>query len=404
MRLRAGVLAVVCALATGVIAGAAPSYAATASVAVDGRWVIFQDNAGETNTVTVARSGAEGITVTDSTTPITAGSGCTQNTPNQVSCTATGLQAVSIRLGGGNDSVETTGPWNTVFPQFQADGGAGDDVITATDAPDVVKGGGGADRIYAGAGNDILEDGDGAGDGAGPDTLDGGPDNDIVRYTDRGSSDPLTLDLASPVDGQDEIARVETIQTGPAADTLSGDGGPNDFYGGGRDVLRGRGGDDRLTTDRGGRVDAGGGQDGVTVTAAGGDSATPVACGPGHDYAQAWPTDTVNRDCEHATVGGAVLAIEGMEDVKMRLLRKGTLRFGAACAQSDPAAGCSGRIRLLRKNGSLASTGRYEVNEDYGRADFKLSRADRRRLARGHLFTFEAKKPGKRGFRMLLET
>jgi hypothetical protein len=76
------------------------------------------------------------------------------------------------------------------------------------------------------------------------------------------------------------------------------------------------------------------------------------------------------------------------------------LRFRMTCAFDD---GCSGYLRMLRSNGSLASRAFYAVTDDPSYVSFRLSKADRERLARGHLFTFAAPKAGRRGFSMFLK-
>jgi hypothetical protein len=384
---------------TGFLTAPAAARAATASVE-DG-FTYLRDTAGETNTVTVTQSG-ETFTLTDSTTPITAGAGCTQNDANQVTCSGgNNPSAVVLELGAGNDRGEASGAFET---NFQVKAGPGDDILFGSDYFDALYGGGGTDEIYGRGSNDILADEDASSgeSGAGPDLLDGGGGNDRADYDDRGLDQPLTLDLASPVSGQDLVTGVETIQTGPAADTLRGDGGANDFYGGGQDVSTGRGGDDDLETDGGGRLSGGTGDDTLDVDRRTGE--TPVNCGGGHDVARTWPTDRLRANCEDAQAGLVLIAIHRLEKVSRKRLRRGVLRFAVTCEfrVDDGTDECTGKVRLLRENGKLASTALVDVIET-GHIEFELNRADRRRLRRGHLFMFMGAGEDARGFQMFLD-
>jgi Ca2+-binding RTX toxin-like protein len=383
----------------GALVWAAPASAGTASVE-DGSRVVFTDTAAEVNALAVSETGSA-LVLTDSTTPVVAGAGCTQVSVNQASCPVDhgSPQAnVSLDLGAGNDTADLTG--EHLVTGVMA--GPGNDVVQGTDTFDSLRGGGGADELHGNGGNDILADEDvSSGEtGAGPDTLDGGADNDVVYYQDRAVTDSLTIDLAKRSGpAGDKLTAIESVQTGAAADTVSGDGAGNSLFGGGRDTLRGRGGNDDLETQSGGRLDGGAGNDSLTVKG-NGVASTKIACGAGRDYVDSFPADVLKRDCEHANAGKAIVGIEGLRNVQPRLRRSHVLRFRVTCIRGD---GCSGRLRLLRSNGSLAASARYSVTDDTSFVAFRLSRADRSRLARGHLFTFRAPKDGAPGFRMLLK-
>jgi Ca2+-binding RTX toxin-like protein len=396
LRVKSGCLAIV---AAATLIWAAPATAGTVSVE-NGTSVMFNDSTGEANAVAVTQS-TGALVVTDSAAPLAAGAGCTQTTPNQASCPVdleSAQTALFIDLGAGNDTADLTGVH--LFAGVSA--GPGDDTVQGTDTPDALRGGGGTDKLYGRGGNDILEDEDvtSGESGPGPDTLDGGSDNDVVYYQDRPITQPLTIDLASGKGAGDTLVGVEDVQTGPAADTVRGDGADNDLFGAGRDKLFGRGGDDSLYTHGGGRLDGGAGDDLLTVMGSGGP-ATKITCGTGYDFVASLPKDRLSLDCDAGRIGNAFIAVNGLRDVKLKLLRKKhVLRFGVQCVSND---GCSGRMRLLRSDGSVASSSSYSVSDEAAFVSFHLKSADLKRLARGHVFTFAPRKAGAAGFRMFLK-
>lgn len=116
-------------------------------------------------------------------------------------------------------------------------GTPGDDVIVGTAAGDVIRGGGGNDRIVGRGGDDLLCGEDGADvllGGAGDDTLVGGPGNDRL---DGGSG----ADVLDGGDGDD------VVKGGAGKDDLDGGNGADELHGGANaDVLRGGAGIDSL--------------------------------------------------------------------------------------------------------------------------------------------------------------
>src|SRR6266545_986622 len=123
-------------------------------------------------------------------------------------------------------------------------GNAGDDTISAGDGDDAALGGAGKDTLRGDAGPDALQ-----GD-AGDDTLFGGADND--RLAGGAGNDELAGDdgvdmvdySASPSavvvalyagwatgEGSDTLATIEDVNGSSYADTLMGDGGPNEIFG-----------------------------------------------------------------------------------------------------------------------------------------------------------------------------
>lgn len=386
---------------------AAPAVAGTVQFE-QSNYLAFSDTEGERNTLTVTSPSADTLVLTDTASPITAGEGCTQRSANTVECTQPAgwdFTAIDASLGGGDDTYEGGGNQGLDgFTPNVVDGGPGDDTVTGNEARDVLRGGGGTDSLHAQQGRDRLEDNDGESgeDESTRDLLDGGPGIDEVDLSHL--TEVVAIDLANP-DADDELRNVEDVITGPAADTIKGTRKPNTIHGSGRDVIYGRGGDDRLETDAGGRLLGGNGDDALDVVTRDESVRTRVNCGRGNDdEVRSWPTDRLSFNCERAWAGRIYIDVERLTDYNQELLRKkGILRLDAMCAHGDQARGCSGRIDMLRENGDLASRGFYEVHEDWARVEFKLKRGDRKRLRDGHTFTFSGRQDDSYGFRMRLE-
>lgn len=130
---------------------------------------------------------------------------------------------------------------------------AGPDTLIGNGGDDVLRGGSGPDALVGGDGNDTLEGGDNddalRGE-AGDDILDGGGGKDLVTYFT--APDAATVDLAAgsggtATHGTDTYLSIEGAFGTKHADTLYGDAGPNSLFGGpGNDLVNGRGGSDLL--------------------------------------------------------------------------------------------------------------------------------------------------------------
>lgn len=255
-------------VATGLIG--APAQAATGStVVVDdgpaGRIVTYRAGSGQENDPSVTTgvpSGTEGAVYTiHDDAPITPGEGCSRPDPadpTTARCAIAELGGnhgvilylgdrvdridrlrayledaelpgwVSVLGGPGND-VLTGGDWGQLYGEAgddvlfgeHAEGGDGDDVMTAPDTAGahVLRGGPGNDTLQARAGDDIVDGGEGKdllSGGRGDDHVSGGPGDDRM-YGNSGK---------------------DRLEGGPGADIISG--GPD------ADVLHGNSGDDRL--------------------------------------------------------------------------------------------------------------------------------------------------------------
>ena len=141
----------------------------------------------------------------------------------------TGFEMLNLSLTEGDDATSTGDV------QVSIDGGGGDDRIVAGAAADVLNGG---------DGNDVLEGGGGA------DTLNGDAGVNTASY--ESSAAGVSIDLANNVNSGgdaegDVLVNITKIIGSSHDDVISGDGAANTLTGGGgQDSLFGQGGNDRL--------------------------------------------------------------------------------------------------------------------------------------------------------------
>jgi Ca2+-binding RTX toxin-like protein len=270
--------------------------AGAATAQVTGGVLGFDAAAGELNTVRLVRPDATTYTLTDTglltTTPITAGAGCTQVTPRSVSCAAAGLTSIDVSLGDGDDELRIVsadlpvtaqgGDGNDIFeddevvtagltPARRFAGDEGDDVmrasITSSLIPHEYVGGGHVvgdqvDYNYRGpnegglavphffsrdgAANDgVVGEGDNIGSDVeiligseGVDEFTGTAGNDYF-ITSEGA------DIVNAGAGDDRIY----ASRGCDADVLNGGEGVDRFHLGGNTTANGDGGDDQFHSD-----------------------------------------------------------------------------------------------------------------------------------------------------------
>jgi Ca2+-binding RTX toxin-like protein len=197
-------------LAFALLFGLFPAGAEAADVSVSGATLLFAAAPNEANVLAVSLA-AGTYTLTDTGAAVTAGAGCTQVAPGQVTCPSAGLTALSIDVRDLDDSVAIGA--GTVAATLT--GGAGDDVLTGGGAVDTLNGGPDSDRLDGGAANDVLDG------GTGDDALDGGAGNDTYLFSWGSGKDTISsYDSAA--------GKVDAIQMGagilPGWVTVSRDG------------------------------------------------------------------------------------------------------------------------------------------------------------------------------------
>ena len=285
------VVAIVCCAA-----GSAQAEGATVGLAphpepVYGNEFRFVAASGEVNRVRVRQLDAPFGTfalmqIHDAGAAVVAGDGCTQIDEHTVRCTdvpgALPVWGVRLLLGDEDDRVAPLVEEDDWPTAVAARGGPGDDHLEGGSGLDDLDGGDGRDVVRAGPGDDIVSGGDRTRRPV-SDVIDGGAGTDTVSYERRRR--PVSVDLALSEGGaageNDRVTRVEHIRGGLGDDRLAGDSRSNLIDGqAGRDVLIGRGGEDRFRS--GGRS---------------------ISCGPGDDFVQiAQPAmnepEYMEPDCE----------------------------------------------------------------------------------------------------------
>lgn len=245
-----------------------PGTASAASVSADPfnpGGLVVSDLASETNAMTVHAE--PGVLVVDDTIAAltTTAPQCALVGTQEVRCVSAGVRALTVRLGGGNDSFRLDDSVSTVagIGLVSIDGQAGDDQVISGEGAQTLFGSAGNDRLDAGAGgdtilgqagDDIAVGGDGSDDlrgGTGNDQLSGGAGDDDVRGDDG-------ADVVSGGDGADRLEAPDAadVSADPTAslgaDTVDGGAG-DDRIGAGPeadplapDVLSGGGGRDTV--------------------------------------------------------------------------------------------------------------------------------------------------------------
>lgn len=187
-----------------------------------------------------------------------------------------------IRLGAGNDTLTAA-----TAAGFEADGGAGDDLIEGGTGHDTLHGGAGNDTLSGGEGNDLIFGG--AGDdvilaGPGNDTIDGGEGHDKLDLSS--VTGPILVDMGSGIVsgsgiGLTRFTSIENMVFGAGDNDVTGGNGDDVFDGGaGNDTLSGGAGDDRLTGGEGNDLLRGGSGD---DTLSGGEGDDVLNGGSGDD-------------------------------------------------------------------------------------------------------------------------
>jgi hypothetical protein len=270
----------------------AAAQAATATTA-DGP-LRYTAAAGETNNVSFVRVSGNTFRVTDLSAVIQAGTGCTQESPNVVSCTTRPGRSIIARLGDQDDVARSrTSRSVQLLGQAGRDtliGASGRDALSGGDGDDTLNSGSSRDSLRGGAGNDTFLEGSTPN---GADQVFGDSGFDTADYGARTGN--LHIDLNAVRDDGDvrvnerDDVRTDRVVTGAGKDVLLGDDG-------GADTLVAGPGDDFLDGRRGGdSLDAGAGIDQIAARDL---SADTIACGDGPDSVAADRLDVAAADCE----------------------------------------------------------------------------------------------------------
>jgi len=211
--------------AAGVLTVAAPAYAAAATLDVSGQSITYVAGAGQPNHILIERSGSDYLfQEVGGQTMSSTDRACWYPTPGDLTymrCTLSGAVTLVIDVGDNSDAVLN---W-TDRPAYVY-GGSGDDWLHLGGST------GAQSRGYGGYGNDYIAT------GPGNDIMDGGPGTDMASYDD--TPDPVTASLLSGTGGRsydtDTYVAMEGLTGGGAADSLTGDHGPNTLDGGEREV------------------------------------------------------------------------------------------------------------------------------------------------------------------------
>ncbi len=233
--------------AVGVLAPATAS-ASTAQVN-SGDDVYYYADPGETNNLSVTRSGKAFTLVDPGATILTTGPECASVNIHQAVCTVIAANSVYVRLDDQSDAA-TVAVGNV---RTSLNGGDGADTLTGGPGPDSLNGGYGDDTESGGDGADYFAD-EGSGDGA--DSFSGGGGLDQLNYSSHAGD--LRVDTDGVADdgegcpgpgceGDNVKVDIEGLSGGSGSDVLSGGAGPNSIYGaGGDDTILGDGGADTL--------------------------------------------------------------------------------------------------------------------------------------------------------------
>jgi Ca2+-binding RTX toxin-like protein len=294
------------ALLATILLAMAPAAAQAADASITGSTLSFVAAPGEANDLTVSLS-AGTYTLVDAGAPVTAGAGCVQVGPAEVTCLNTGVTALvldgrdvgdSIAVGAGTAPATLTGA-------------GGDDVLTGGSGADTLNGGADADHLDGAGANDVLN-GDSGDDvlvgAAGADTFNGGTGVDLADYSARTSHVTLSIDGTANDGAPGELDNVKTdvenATGGSGNDTMLGGAPANVLVGGaGEDSLDGEAGNDSLDGGTGAdELTGGAGTD--TVTYAGRSASLVVTLDGLAGDGEPGEDDTINTDVE-AVVGGS---------------------------------------------------------------------------------------------------
>lgn len=341
-------------LAIALLLLAAAPAAAGGFAQVDGSVLRFTGDDVEPSNVTIDDVDGMLVLVEDASR-MTAGPGCAASADGyEVRCPDLGVERIDVAVGrlGSDVRVRADLP-------AHIQGGPGDDLLVGGPADDTIDGGGGQDIVAGGGGADVLR---------------GGPGVDLVTYDDVIGRDGTLLPRRAPV----------TVAIGqPGASGARGEGDTI-----ARDVeqVQGGAGADRFDL-----------RDGL---------ATEVDCGAGADTVLADPRDTIDTNCERASVspqrGGSAMTVatlpfpfpgygdRGVSAIAvgpLLPLQRGAIVLRVSCPAGlgllalVPSQPCSGRVRFTRFDGVAMGAQRVRIARG-GTIAVRLPLTSSRTLAR----------------------
>jgi Ca2+-binding RTX toxin-like protein len=324
----------------GAVAGAllVPAGALATTAEISGATVSVVAGSGESNGINVDSAGPN-FAITDTSAPVSAGPGCTlQAGPGRVLCARAGIHRVKVSAGNLDDTVNILYSQTTPATLLGGagidtlNGGPGDDTIDAQEGNPVgfgsesLSGGDGADKL---TGSSTPNNGSQLDGGNGDDNLQGGPGGDFLigeagadniqgngggfdQASFSEKSNPITVTLDDVAndgeagEGDNVHSDVTSVFGGSSSDTITGNGGPNNFSGGpGDDTLNGLGGDDMLSGDS--NEDTLNGGDGTDFLSGGSDITADVFNGGAG-------IDTANYSDHFDTVTPLAITIDNAAD------------------------------------------------------------------------------------------
>src|SRR5260221_3563565 len=196
----------------GALRAAAPAAHAAGATTADGN-LRYVAGPGEVNNVSFSRVSGDTFKAIELGATIKAGKGCTQDSPNQVTCTTAPGRPIIASLGDQNDRA-----FSRTSRTVQLFGEAGNDRLAGAGGRDLIDGGEGADTLTGGSGRDTLRG------GPGNDQLYGGASGDNLR----GDAGTDLLDGGTGGDSEDGGSGDDTLRQGSApngGDTIIGGDG-----------------------------------------------------------------------------------------------------------------------------------------------------------------------------------
>jgi Ca2+-binding RTX toxin-like protein len=221
---------------------ASPALASNATI-TGGNTVRVTASGSQVNAIFVSYAASTNTyAVFDSTSDITASGTCTAVDSHSVTCPDAGIRTVSVDVGNGNDTILLDRASIPASIEGNLDG---------DDGSDLILGGRGLDDLSGGGGADTLDGHEGA------DDLHGNGGTDSLLYTTRTTPVVVTVGSVNANDGNELDATgaardtvhgdIESVSSGIAGDSLSGDSSSETLNGGeGNDTLIGNNGADSL--------------------------------------------------------------------------------------------------------------------------------------------------------------